>query len=493
MPRFEIPSGWTPQAYRFALDPSPLQARELESHCGAARFAFNHMLARVKAGLDQRAAERSYDIAEEALTPAQGWSLAALRKTWNQHKNTAAPWWEANSKEAYNTGLDGLARALQNWATSHSGARAGAPMGFPRFRTKHRSARAVRFTTGTIRVEPDHRHVTLPRLGRIHTHESTRTLARRLEAGSARILSTTVSYRGGRWYCAFRVLVAGKSRPAHAVRSRCRVVGVDVGVRDLLVVATPDGVEVDRVPAPRSLAAAQKQLAALQRRAARQHGPSVPDCRSRREPSKRWRRTQARIAKVHTRAKNIRADEIHRATSQLALQHDVVVVETLAAAGMGRRGGARKRGLNRALKDAALARIRTQLAYKTAWYGTALVTAPRFYPSTQLCTCCASKTKLRLSDRVYRCRNGCPPIDRDLNAAINLARLGETTSSGGRIRTGTGSPAASDPAGAGRGAIRKTSPATTVGTAGGDETSTPHPHPPVGDQTGTAPPQGEAA
>jgi putative transposase len=495
MGRFEIPSGWTAQAYRFALDPSPCQVREFESHCGAARFAFNYMLARVTAVLDQRAAERSYGITDASLTPTQGWSLAALRKTWNQHKNTAAPWWEANSKEAYNTGLDGLARGLQNWATSRSGDRAGSSMGFPRFKSRHRSARSVRFTTGAIRVEADRHHVTLPRLGRIHTHESTRTLARRIEAGTARVLSASVSYHGGRWYCAFQVLVAGKSRPAHAPRSPYRVVGVDAGVKDLLVVATPDGTEVDRIPAPRSLAAAQSRLAALQRRAARQHGPYDPNTRTRREPSTRWRRTQARIAKVHTRATNIRAHEIHVATTRLALRHQVVVVEQLATAGMGRRGGAHKRGLNRALKDAALGRIRTQLAYKTPWYGAELVTAPRFYPSTQRCSRCAAKTKLRLRDRVYHCRNGCPPMDRDLNAAINLARLGETTSSGGRIRTGTGSsPAASDPAGAGRGATRKTDPATKVaGTAGGDETSTPHPHPPVGDQTGTAPPQGEAA
>ncbi|MDP4013539.1 MAG: helix-turn-helix domain-containing protein [Candidatus Nanopelagicales bacterium] len=50
------------QAYRFALDPSPSQIRELRSHAGAARFAFNHMLAVVKAQLDQRSAERSYGM-----------------------------------------------------------------------------------------------------------------------------------------------------------------------------------------------------------------------------------------------------------------------------------------------------------------------------------------------------------------------------------------------------------------------------------------------
>ena len=61
----------------------------LESHCGAARFAFNHMLGVVKANLDQRNAERSYGIAREDLTPSQGWSLGKLRKTWN-HTGTGS-------------------------------------------------------------------------------------------------------------------------------------------------------------------------------------------------------------------------------------------------------------------------------------------------------------------------------------------------------------------------------------------------------------------
>jgi putative transposase len=120
--------GWE----RFAPDPTPAQVRMLESHCGAARFAFNHMLAAVKANMGQRQAERSYGIADHELTPTQGWSLAALRKTWNQHKNGIAPWWPANSKEAYNSGLDALARALGNWNTSRAGERAGAAVGFHR-------------------------------------------------------------------------------------------------------------------------------------------------------------------------------------------------------------------------------------------------------------------------------------------------------------------------------------------------------------------------
>jgi putative transposase len=225
------------------------------------------MLGHARAVLEQRAAERTYGIAEAELTPVLGWSLPALRREWNARKQDAAPWWAENSKEAYNTGLDGLARALDGWNKSRRGARAGKAVGFPRFKTKARSRASVRFTTGTIRVEPGRHHVTLPRLGTMKTHETTRKLARRIENGTARILSATAARdRAGRWYVSFQVLVQRQTvRPAHLGVSPHRVVGVDVGVRDLLVVAAADGTEVDRVPAPRSLGHAQARLRQLQR------------------------------------------------------------------------------------------------------------------------------------------------------------------------------------------------------------------------------------
>ncbi|MEO3871794.1 RNA-guided endonuclease TnpB family protein [Nonomuraea sp. B12E4] len=81
------------QAYRFALDPTPSQARALASHCGAARVVFNWGLARIKANLDRRAAERSYGLKGDQLTPPLSWSIYALRKAWNAAKHEVAPWW----------------------------------------------------------------------------------------------------------------------------------------------------------------------------------------------------------------------------------------------------------------------------------------------------------------------------------------------------------------------------------------------------------------
>jgi hypothetical protein len=135
-----------------------VQGRGLLSHAGAARFARNHMLALVKAVLEQRSAERTYGIAEDDLTPGLGWSLPALRRVWNQRKAVVAPWWAENSKEAYNTGLDSLARSLEAWSTSRAGQRPGASVGFPRFHAR-RGRACVRFTTGTIRAEADRHHV----------------------------------------------------------------------------------------------------------------------------------------------------------------------------------------------------------------------------------------------------------------------------------------------------------------------------------------------
>ena len=472
------------QAFRFALDPTPVQARALASHCGAGRVAFNAGLARVKRCLDQQEAERSYGVAEAELTEVP-WTLPALRRWWNTHKSEVAPWWPENSKEAYNSGLDALARGLRAWSDSRAGKRRGPKVGFPHFKTRRRARPSCRFTTGALRVD-DATHVVLPRIGRVKTHEPTVALLGKVTAGTARVLAATVSFDGSRWFCAFTVeadRVVGP--PAHVSADRAHpVVGLDLGVRDLLVAAAPDGPEVARVTSPSWLAAAQGRLRALQRQAARRHGP---DRRSGQRPSRRWRRTQARIGDLHRRAANLRRDVLHKATTALAQRHQLIVVEDLHVAGMTRRkpgAGRGGRGLNRALADAAPAELRRQLGYKSTWYGSELVVADRWYPSSKTCSACGDvKAKLTLSERMWTC-GGCGTVhDRDTNAATNLARLGDP-----RWKT---RPAGSGPV-VGRRAIRKTSPPAGVA-AGGDEASTPHGGPPAADQTGTACPQGKAA
>ena len=77
----------------------------------------------------------------------------------------------------------------KNWGDSRSGKRKGGPVGFPRFKSKHRSRLSVRFTTGAIRCET--KHAVLPRLGRIKLHEDASRLVGKVDVGTARVLSAT--------------------------------------------------------------------------------------------------------------------------------------------------------------------------------------------------------------------------------------------------------------------------------------------------------------
>ncbi|MEU0154872.1 IS607 family element RNA-guided endonuclease TnpB [Micromonospora fulviviridis] len=311
------------QAYRFALDLTPGQERAVLAHAGAARVAHNWTLARVKAVMEQRAAERTYGVPDELLTPVLGWSLPALPRAWNAAKADVAPWWRGCSKEAFNTGLDALARALKSWSDSRGGKRAGRPVGFPRFKSRRRTAPSVRFTTGAIRVEPDRKHVVLPRLGRLKLHESARKLARRVDNGTARIMSATVRHDGGRWHVSFTVEVERAERvPARPAS----VVGVDLGVKNLAVLSTGE-----MVPNPRHLVDAQQRLRRLGRALFRRTGP---DRRTGQQPSNRWRRASARLGRAHARVANLRRDGLHKLTTRLAREYGTVVVEDLNVAGM---------------------------------------------------------------------------------------------------------------------------------------------------------------
>jgi len=446
----------TLQAYRFALDLTPGQERAVFAHAGAARFAFNWALERVKAVMDQRSAERSYGVPDQQLTPALGWSLPALRKTWNAAKNEMAPWWPKYSKEAFNTGLDAVARGLTNWTASRTGKRAGRPVGFPRFKVRHRTVPAVRFTTGAIRVEPDRKHVVLPRLGRLKLHESARKLARRIEAGTARILSATVRRDRGRWHVAFTVEVERVERtPARPDAT----VGVDVGITHLAVLSTGE-----LVANPRHLNTAGRRLRTLARRLSRRQGP---DRRTRQKPSRRWQRTRVRLSRTHARVANLRRDGLHKLTTRLAARFGTVVAEDLNVAGM-----LRNRRLARHIADAGFAELRRQLAYKTHWSGGRLVLADRWYPSSKTCSACGTvKTKLALSERTYHCQSCGLVLDRDLNAARNLAALAD------EVHTAGSGPVA------GRGADQKTPLTGQVAVKRQPGTTT------VG-KTGTVPPQG---
>ena len=155
-----------------------------------------------------------------------GWSFQALRNDFNRRKHTVAvradgtPWWAENSKEVYANACRALSEALSNWDASRKGTRSGPRIGFPRFKTKTVAVKKFSFTTGAIGVEPDRKHITLPRLGRIRTHDDPQVHPPG-HRGSARILKATVRFERGRWLVSLTCLVARQlGRPAHVKPGR---------------------------------------------------------------------------------------------------------------------------------------------------------------------------------------------------------------------------------------------------------------------------------
>jgi putative transposase len=396
------------QAYRFALDPAPEQERKLRSHAGAARFAWNWGLVQCNARYDAE---------------GRWYSAIELHRLWNIAKkvNPALAWWNENSKCAYQEAFRDLDRALRDYIKSKKGQRKGKRLGFPKFKKRGRSKDSFRFTAGVIRCAGT--TVTLPRLGTIRTHESTRKLARRLENGTARILSATVSRTAQRWFVSFTV-EADRAVP-HCHARPGTAIGIDLGIKALLT-GVDDVGKVTVVPGPRALRSSMRKL----RRASRAH--------SRKQKGSANRRKSAmRLARIHAHVASIRADALHKATSMLASRYETIVCEDLNVAGM-----TRSRRLARAISDQGFGAARRMLAYKTAWNGGRLVLADRFYPSSKTCSGCgAVKAKLALSERMYSCGTCGLVTDRDENAARNLLNLaasgaGRLNACGGTVRPG---------------------------------------------------------
>lgn len=389
------------QAYRFAIDPTPEQANLLASHIGGTRFTYNSLLGLVKANWDENRAKKDAG-GEVTKDEYLGARHLDLQKLWYAQRDELAPWWAQNGSSTYNYACLNLAKAFANFRAGRSR--------FPQFKRKGSSG-SVSFMANAVRLADAH-HVRICRVGEVKTYESTRKLYRHLERGTGRIVAATVRERGGNWTISFTVEV---QRNIPETRAPERMIGVDVGLTTLYTGATPQGEHVLDVANPHHLVTAKKKLSHAQQIASRRQGP-----RKGVAPSNRWRRANARVQKVHTRVANTRRNLIHETTTRLAKSYDVIVVEDLNVKGM-----LKNHSLAKHISDASWGEFTRQLEYKTTWYGSTLVKAGRFYPSSKTCSQCGTvKAKLSLDQRVFDCEACGLCIDRDVNAATNLARLG---------------------------------------------------------------------
>jgi putative transposase len=397
-PRYEIPEGWVARGWRFEVETTtPSQRALIAQHFGARRFAYNWALAQVRANLDARAANPS--------VPPLSWTLPILRKAWNQAKDEVAPWWPACSKDTYACGIADLVAALHAWSASKRGRRAGSPVRFPRFKARHRDRGRVRFDSGAMRLEADHRHLTLPVIGKLRSKENTRRLRRLLAKGRARVLSMTLSEQSGRLFVSVATVVAQVPRRPSEPDVRC---GVDLGIgTEWAVIAHADDT-IERITHPAPWVAVQQQHRHLAR------------CLSRRVVGSRgYRQTRAKLAALDRRAANLRCESIHTLTTRLTRRYGTIVVEDLDVAAMAR--GMGRHAFRRSVYQAGIGRIRPTLAYKTSWAGGQLLVADRWLASSKTHHGCGGYlADLSLGQRVWRCPACGQLVDRNANAALNL-------------------------------------------------------------------------
>jgi putative transposase len=231
-----------------------------------------------------------------------------------------------------------------------------------------------------------------------------------IATGRARVLQATVTRGTRRWWVSITVEAAdlhpAVQHPARAASDKTGWVGVDRGLHVLVVAGTRDGTETLRVDAPKILTSGMRRQRRLARAVSRKkHG------------SANQRKARTHLARHHLRVRDTRQHFLHQVSNQLVKTHDQLVLEDLNITGI-----MSNRRLARAVSDAAWGELAHQITYKQHWRNGQVVVADRWFASSKTCSSCGQiKKVLSLRERTYTCDHCGLVMDRDLNAAANLA------------------------------------------------------------------------
>jgi len=178
-------------------------------------------------------------------------------------------------------------------------------------------------------------------------------------------------------------------------------IGIDLGIKDFAVMSNGKKVKAHKV---------LTKLKRLQQHLSRK-----------KKGSNRFNKQRLKLAKAHEKITNSRNDFLHKVSSNVVNNFDLIVVEDLAIKNM-----VQNHNLARVISEASWGEFINQLEYKSLWYGKELVKVDRFYPSTKTCSCCGwVNQSLTLKDRQWVCSNCGTKHDRDTNAAVNVLREGK--------------------------------------------------------------------
>jgi putative transposase len=398
-------------AHRIALDPNNVQATYFARAAGTARFAYNWALAEWK---------RQYEAAK-ANPALPKPSQQSLRRQLNAIKREQFPWMLEVTKCAPQMAIIQLGQAFQNFFAGRAR--------HPQFRRK---GVHDRFTLTNDQFDIDGCRIRIPNLGWVCMRESLRF--------AGKLMSATVSRVADRWFVSITVDTPDTSHLPQAENQGAA--GVDVGVSALATLSTGEA-----ITGPKAHTALLARLKRLSRSLSRKQKGSA-----------NRKKARARLVKLHARIANIRSDALHKLTTDLTRRFHTIGIEDLNVRGM-----VKNRHLARSIMDMSFFELRRQLEYKAAMRGGQVVVADRFFASSKTCSACGHKLDdLPLSVRQWTCPDCGAVHDRDVNAAINLKKVAESSAGGCQPfqRQADCSVTACGEAGSGLGRKLKTKPAS---------------------------------
>ncbi|MHC5824437.1 MAG: RNA-guided endonuclease InsQ/TnpB family protein, partial [Nostoc sp.] len=259
---------------------------------------------------------------------------------------------------------------------------------YPNFKKRSKSLGSFTINSSGRAVSVGGTRVKLPTIGWVRTYE-----------GLPHTSTTkfTISERAGNWYISF-AFEQELPKPLATIP----VVGVDLGIKALATLST--GVVFSN---PKARDKMKKKLA-------KQSRQLINKTRG----SKRYLQQKLRVAKTHKRTSDMRLDPTHKATTTISKNHAKIVVESLNVKGM-----MANHKLAGAVGDANFYEFRRQLEYKSQKFGSEILFAHPFYPSTKTCSSCGHVQDMPLSVRIFDCQSCKISLDRDWNAAKNLEKL----------------------------------------------------------------------
>ena len=360
------------KSYKFRLYPNLEQRILFEKTFGCSRFIWNQMLAD---------------------------KIAYYKETGEFLKNTPAqykiqfPWLkEVDSLALANVQLN-LNKAYKSFFQSR--------FGFPKFKSK-KVAQSYQTNNqkGTIALLDG--EVKLPKVGwvKVKAHRQVKGVIK-----SATISKTAT----GKYFIS--ILCEEEILPLPKTDS---TLGIDLGLKNFAILSTGDKIEN-----PRFLVSLSKKLAREQRILSRR-GLLAKKKGVKLSESSNYQKQKLKVARLHEKIAHQRKDFLHKLSTNLIKNHDVICVEDLAS-----RNLMKNHHLARAIGDASWTEFVRQLHYKVDWYGKKIVTISRWFPSSQLCSSCGVVSgKKSLSIREWTCENCGIHHDRDINASLNILKEG---------------------------------------------------------------------